>query len=542
VPRLSGEGGAASLWRPLRSATFRNLLLASAVSDIGSFMQAVGAAWLMVSFGAGPMYIALTQTASSLPFVLLSLPAGAVGDIVDRRKLLLRTEIWMLGVAVVLSVAGIAGAMSPWLLLVLTFALSAGDAFEAPTWRALFPDLVQKDDLPAAAALNGIEFNLARAVGPGLAGLMIAAFGIAPVFVLNAVSFIGVIIVIAGWKRPHRRRAEPVETMWGATVAAIRYVRYSPQLRTLLLRTGSVAFFASALLALLPAVARQVSGRAIGYGLLLGCFGTGAIGGGLMMHVARVRMSTEGIVATGTLLLGLATLGTGSVRTLGALVVLAFLGGAAWIVFVSVLSALSQALTPDWVRARAQAVYILVFQGSIAAGSAVWGAVAERMGLRLALLAAGAGTAATVALRFRARLPDAPADLSIWPHWRVPAVPPDLEPDVDEGPVLVTVEYEVEPDHVAGFIAAIHQFQRVRRRDGARSWGIYYDRESPGRYLETFLVASWAEHLRQHARLTQADQALEARVMSHVHGEPHAHHFVYARSARNFGTGPRVKS
>jgi len=401
VPRLSGEGGAASLWRPLRSATFRNLLLASAVSDIGSFMQAVGAAWLMVSFGAGPMYIALTQTASSLPFVLLSLPAGAVGDIVDRRKLLLRTEIWMLGVAVVLSVAGIAGAMSPWLLLVLTFALSAGDAFEAPTWRALFPDLVQKDDLPAAAALNGIEFNLARAVGPGLAGLMIAAFGIAPVFVLNAVSFIGVIIVIAGWKRPHRRRAEPVETMWGATVAAIRYVRYSPQLRTLLLRTGSVAFFASALLALLPAVARQVSGRAIGYGLLLGCFGTGAIGGGLMMRVARVRMSTEGIVATGTLLLGLATLGTGSVRTLGALVVLAFLGGAAWIVFVSVLSALSQALTPDWVRARAQAVYILVFQGSIAAGSAVWGAVAERMGLRLALLAAGAGTAATVALRRR---------------------------------------------------------------------------------------------------------------------------------------------
>src|SRR2546425_7084509 len=362
----------------------------------------------------------------------------------------------MLGVAIVLSAAAIAGVLSPWLLLVLTFALSAGDAFEAPTWRALFPDLVPKDELTAASALNGIEFNLARAVGPGLGGLLIAAFGVAAVFVLNALSFIGVIVVIARWKRPHRRRAEPVEGVWGATIAAVRYVRYSPQMRTLLLRTGGVVFFASALLALLPAVAREVSGRAVGYGLLLGSFGTGAIAGGLLMRVARLRMSTEGIVATGTVLLGLATIWTGSVKSLGALVVLAFLGGAAWIVFVAVLSALSQALAPDWVRARAQAVYILVFQGSIAIGSAVWGAVGERLGLQLALAAAGVGTVATAALRFRARLPDAPADLSIWPLWRVPAVPADLEPDVDEGPVLVTVEYQVEPDHVAGFIAAVH--------------------------------------------------------------------------------------
>src|SRR5476649_1526804 len=236
-----------SLWRPLRTPIFRNLLIADVISDVCTFMQSVGAAWLMVSLGAGPMYVALTQTASTLPFFVLALPAGSIGDIVDRRKLILFTEIWMAGVAIALAVLTIAGFMSPWLLLALTFALSAGDAFETPTWRAILPELVRKDDLAAASALNAIEFNFARAVGPALAGILIATAGVGAAFVVNVVSFFAVILVVARWKRAARKRTAPAETVSGATVAAIRYVRYSPGIRALLLRAGSVMFFASAL-------------------------------------------------------------------------------------------------------------------------------------------------------------------------------------------------------------------------------------------------------------------------------------------------------
>jgi MFS family permease len=199
---LPSNPGSASLWRPLRSSIFRNLLIADVVSDVGTFMQSVGAAWLMVSLNGGPMYVALTQTASALPFFILALPAGAIGDIVDRRKVILLTEIWMVVVALVLAVMTIAGKMSPVLLLILTFALSAGDAFETPTWRAVLPELVQKEDLPAASALNGIEFDFARAVGRALAGFVIAFAGIGTAFLLNTLSFLGVILVVARWKGP----------------------------------------------------------------------------------------------------------------------------------------------------------------------------------------------------------------------------------------------------------------------------------------------------------------------------------------------------
>ena len=239
---ISAKNSSASLWRPLRSSTFRNLFIADVVSDVGTFMQSVGGAWLMVSLSAGPMYVALVQTASALPFFLLALPAGAIGDIVDRRKVILFTEIWMVLVATILAGLTIAGRMSPVLLLILTFALSAGDAFETPTWRAVLPELVRKEDLPAASALNGIEFNFARAVGPALAGFVIASAGIGAAFVLNTLSFLGVILVVARWKRPAVKRATPPETVTGATVAAIRYVRFSPAVRIVLWRAGIAMF------------------------------------------------------------------------------------------------------------------------------------------------------------------------------------------------------------------------------------------------------------------------------------------------------------
>jgi MFS family permease len=264
TPAPAARAEAISLWRPLRTPIFRQLLLADVVSDVGTFMQSVGSAWLMVSLGASPLYVALTQTASTLPFFVFALPAGSIGDIADRRRLILYTEIWMVGVALVLAVTTLSGVISPWLLLALTFALSAGDAVETPTWRAVLPELVSKEDLPAASALNGIEFNMARAIGPALAGGLIALAGVGAAFLVNVVSFVGVIVVVARWKRPIHHRTTPAETLEGATIAAIRYVRNAPVARAVMLRAGAVMFCASALFALLPTVAHTIYPSAIG--------------------------------------------------------------------------------------------------------------------------------------------------------------------------------------------------------------------------------------------------------------------------------------
>jgi MFS family permease len=231
----------ASLAGLVRDPTFRNLLIADLVSDVGTFMQSVGAAWLMVSMHAGPDYVALIQTAASLPYFLLALPAGSAGDIFDRRRLVLFTEIWMMVVALILAILTIGGLTTPWLLLALTFALSAGDAFETPTWRAILPELVSKEDLASASALNGIEFNLARAIGPAAAGLVIAAAGVPMAFVANVISFCGVLLVVARWKRPVREQKAPPETLTGATVAAVRYVRN--RLRSLRSWFGPASFY-----------------------------------------------------------------------------------------------------------------------------------------------------------------------------------------------------------------------------------------------------------------------------------------------------------
>jgi MFS family permease len=518
-----------SLWRPLKNSVFRNLIMADVVSDIGTFMQSVGAAWLMVSLNAGPMLVALTQTASALPFFLLALPAGAIGDIVDRRKLILFTETWMVVVAILLAGLTLTGNMWPLLLLILTFALSAGDAVESPAWRAILPEVVAKEDLPAASALNGIEFNFARAVGPALAGLLVAAAGVGTAFLVNAISFLGVILVIARWKRPVRKRSTPPETVAGATVAALRYVRNSPQLRVLMVRSGAGLFFASGLLALLPSVARGVSSSPIGYGILLGCFGTGAVLGALLMQRARARWSAEKIVAGGILIFAVATMLAGALHRIPELAAAMLAGGASWIVFISLFNVLVLNLTPDWVRARVLAITMLVFQGGMAAGSATWGAVAGRWGIHSALLWSGLGTLATSSFGLFLRLPDGAVDLTAWNHWKVPSTAEaGVIADGDAGPVLVTVEYEVIPEHVPEFINAMHAYGRIRRRDGASRWGIYRDVESASRFIETFIVSSWAEHLRQHERMTQADRELEDRLRNLVRISPTVRHLLYA--------------
>jgi MFS family permease len=522
---------ALSLWRPLRASTFRNLMIADVASDMGTFMQSVAAAWLMVSMHASPLYVALTQTASALPFFLFALPAGAIGDIVDRRKLILFTEIWMAAIAILLAGMTLGGVLTPILLLLLTFALSVGDAIESPTWRAVLPELVSNEDLPAAAALNGIEFNIARAIGPALGGIIIAVASAGTALLANAASFLWVIFVVARWKRPVNNRTTLPETISGATMAALRYVRYSPAIRILILRSGVLIFFASAFLALLPSVAHEVSHSAIGYGFLLGCFGLGALLGAVAMQRLRTRWSSEALVSGGVLVFGATTMATGSFRALPILCIVMLIGGAAWILFISVFNVLILNYAPDWVRARVLAVSMMVIQGAMAAGSAVWGGLATKAGIHGALMLAGLATVLSTLTALVWKLPASSVDLTPWIDWQLPMILRQYPGPADLGPIIVTVEYRVDADNVAVFLEAINGYGRIRRRDGAYRWGIYRDMEDPDRYLETFLVDSWAEHLRQHERSTRADREVTERLLSYTRGAPTVHHLAYVAEA-----------
>ena len=513
-----------SLWRPLRSPDFRNLLLANVVSDIGTFIQTVGAAWLMVSLNAGPMYVALIQTASALPFFLLALPAGSVGDIFDRRKVILFTEFWMIVTALVLAILTMAGLMSPPLLLLLTFALSAGDAFETPTWRAVLPELVGKEDLAAASALNGVEFNFARAVGPALGGVLVALTSVSTAFLMNVFSFVGVIVVVLRWKRVSKMSKAPPETIAGASRAALRYVRFSPGIRAVLVRAAPALFFAGALLALLPSVARQANGGAVGYGLLMGTFGLGAFLGAFVMQRAKTRWAGDSIINAGIVTFGLATALAGASQSIPVLSLAVLVAGASWICFISLFNVQVLNQAPDWVRARVLAITMLVFQGSVAAGSAAWGAIAAKIGLGDALFWAGAGTVLAVIPGLFLRGPDRLLDLEPWDHWSLP--PGEANDPSRHGPVLVTVEYDVSVDQAPEFISTMRQLGRLRRRDGASRWCVCRDLELAGRYVEAFVVNSWAEHLRQHARAIHADEEHEGRLRKCINGEPKVRHLL----------------
>jgi MFS family permease len=519
-----------STWRPLHLPMFRNLMIADLVSDMGTFMQGVGAAWLMVSQGAGPLLVALTQTASAFPFFLLALPAGALGDIFDRRKLILTTEIWMFAVALVLAILTVLHLITPWVLLLLTLALSIGDAMEAPTWRAVLPELVPQEGLMPAIALNGIEFNLARAIGPALGGFLIVAAGIGTVFWLNAASYVGVLWVIARWKRPQTQAGPLRETVSGAIRAAVRYTRNAPDILTVLGRIGCIMFFASAFWALLPTVAHELRRSATLYGVLLAVFGAGAVLGAMALQRTRSLFSSDALLAVGTTVFAISLWGVAGFKSVALLSGAILFGGMAWTAVISLMTTVMQNLAPDWIRARAMAVFMLVYMGTWTAGSAFWGYIAGRHGTHFSLITAAIGTAVCPLLVLISRLPDTPVDLGAWDHWGKPMLVGDIDPN--QGPVLVTVEYDVDPSKAEEFLEALHTFARVRRRDGASRWGVYRDTEHPSHYVETFIVESWSEHLRQHERLTGADRNLEENVGRFEAKPIQVRHFIYARSKR----------
>ena len=528
-----------SVWKPLSEPLFRALWLAAVASNIGTWMHNVGADWLMTTLAPSPFMVALMQTAENAPLFMLALPAGALADIVDRRRLLLYTQSWMLVSAVSLALLTFLGFTTPWVLLLLIFSLGLGAALNAPAWQAIVPELIPRADLAAAVSLNSVAFNIARAVGPALGGLVVAAVGSWAVFLLNSASFVGVIIVIYRWQREPVESISPTERIVGAMRAGLRYVRHDPGLRAVLVRTGVYVSCASALWAMLPLVARQQLGLgAFGYGVLVGGLGAGAITIALVLPMIRRRVSLNALVIVGTIVFAAVTALLATVRIVPLLCVAMIFGGMAWMALMSSFNVSAQTLLPGWVRARALAIYLLVFFGGMALGSAVWGVVATHIGISRALLCAAAALIAGLAaawffpLRINEQL-----DLEPSLHWSEPTFV--NEPHPGAGPVLVTVDYQIEPERAEEFGEAIRELGRILRRDGAMRWGLFADTARPGHYIETFLVESWAEHMRQHARVTVQDRLVQDRVRSfHVgDGPPVVKHLI----AQNLSKRNRIK-
>lgn len=495
----------ASAWAPLRHKVFRMLWIASVASNIGSWMHEVGAGWLMTSLAPTPLMVALVQAATTAPVFLLVLPAGALADIVDRRRYLIASQIWMMLAAATLGVLTLAGLTTAPILLVLTFALGIGTAMMMPAWGAITPELVQRGELPAAIGLNTMGMNVARAIGPAIAGLVVAAAGTGMLFVLNALSFLAVIAALTQWQRKPQASELPVERLAGAMRAGLRYARYAPALRAVLWRGAAFFVFASAPWALLPLIVRQeLHGGPGTYGLFMACLGVGAIAGALGLPRLQSRGSCDRIVAAATAVYALATLAiahSGNLLAAGAAMLLL---GAAWIAVVAPLMTAAQAALPSWVRARGLALFWMVFMGGMTAGSVIWGQTASWAGISGSLTLAAAGALLGMAVSWKFRLGQVrAADLSPSLSWPAPMTDDALE--VDRGPVMVTVEYCIDPACNDAFGEAMQQMRLLRRRDGAFMWELFDDVERPSRKVECFMVESWIAHLRQHERVTVAD-------------------------------------
>ena len=519
----SGAGifPSASVLSPLRHSVFRALWIASVVSNVGSWMQDVGESWLMTSLTLSPLLVALVETAGSLPVVLAALPAGALADIVDRRRLLIVMQVWMVIVATAMGLLALGGRMTTSRLLSLTFLLGIGSAVSNPVWQAITPELVPSEDLPAALSLGGVAVNIARAIGPAIGGLIIAASGPWVVFIINAVSFLAVFVVVYRWQPAPRTSRLPPEEIISAMRAGTRYLRHSPELQAVLVRCAAFIICASALWALLPQQARRGLGlSSFGYGALLGCLGIGAIAGAWLLPTLRKRFSPNQLVATGSIIFALSAIALAYVHSFLLLAISLVVAGTAWISVLASLNVAAQIATPAWVRARVLAVYLLVFTGGLAGGSALWGFVAGRFGISNALVISAAGLVIGLLFTWRYHLV-ASKNLSLAPsrHWPEPVM--RIESKADDGPAITSIEYRIDPKTAEEFLEALRDLKRIRLRDGAIRWNVLRDSADPERYLEVFVTESWGEHLRQHERITAEDRKVEQRVQAfHVGSQP----------------------
>lgn len=516
--------------RPFAVPIFRTVWIASMVSNFGGMIQSVGASWMMTTLTTSPALVALVQSSVTLPIMLLSLAAGAIADNRDRRLVMLTAQSFMLAVSVGLALCTWAGLITPWLLLAFTFLIGCGTALNGPAWQASVGDMVPRAALPGAVALNSMNFNIARSLGPAVGGAIVAAVGAAAAFAVNAVSYIGLITVLARWRPQRAPRTLPREGLFDAMAAGVRYVAMSPTLRTVLLRAALFGIAASALPALMPVVARQlISGSAFTYGLLLGAFGVGAIGGALSSGRLRRTHSSEWIVRAAIAVIAAGILVTAfspvMALTMGGL----FLAGGGWVLALSTFNVTVQMSAPRWVVARALALYQMWAFGGMAIGSWVFGEIAGVADVRTSLTVSAALLLSGLLFGWARPLPEV-KDLDLDPiaRWTEPEVAVPVEPR--SGPVVVTIDYRIPEASIREFLTVMSERRRIRMRDGARHWTLLRDLGDPQLWIERYHVPTWLDYIRHNQRRTNADADNIDRLRAlHTGAEPPRVHRMIER-------------
>ena len=507
---------------------FRAIWLASMSSNFGGLVQAVGASWLMTSLSDSPQEVALVQASTALPIMLFSLAAGAIADNLDRRKVMLCAQIYMVAVSLLLALFAWNDWLSPWGLLGFTFAIACGTALNNPAWQASVGDMVPRAALPGAVALNSMGFNMARSVGPAIGGAIVAVAGAAGAFLTNAVSYIGLIAVLLRWHPERKPRTLPRERIDTAMAAGLRYVAMSPNLIVVLLRGCLFGAAAAAIPALMPVVARDlIVGGPLTYGILLGAFGVGAVGGALSSGRLRARLSTEGIVRLASVAMVLGGIGTGLSRSLVLTLPALMLAGSGWVLALSTFNVTVQLSTPRWVVGRALSLYQMATFGGMAAGAWGFGTIADGRGVTVALLAAAGLQAFGGLAGLILPLPTGgDADLEPLDNMTDPetAVPVHAR----SGPIVITVEHRVDEANIPAFLVAMNERRRICRRDGARRWTLLRDLAEPDLWIERYHVATWLEYIRDRQRRTRADLENAERIRAlHIGGHaPRVHRMI----------------
>ena len=517
---------------------------ATLISNIGGWMYSAACGWLMTDLNSSPLDVSLVQVANTLPIFLIAIPAGALTDTVDKRKFLIGGEISISIISAVFAAMVWLHLVTPTRLLVFAFLVGVGNALTAPGYQAIVPLLVPKSDLANAVAANSAGFNVSRAVGPALGGAVLGAFGVAAPFWVNAVSNFGAIGALLWWPAPRRKGGPlPPEHLASAIRTGVRHARYNAPLNATLIRAAVFFFFASAYWALLPLVARyRIGGGPTLYGVLLGAIGASAVGAAFALPWLNNRLGPDRASVAGKLGTAVATALFGLARDPITAIAASLIAGASWMMTLSSLNVSAQIALPGWVRGRGLAIYVTVMYGGLSLGSLVWGLAAGKLGLGPAQLIAAAGCALTVPLLRGWKLQTAKGlDLSPSMHWPAPTTVTDFSGE--RGPVLVTVTYQIDPGNRLPFLKALELAGQERRRDGAYDWRIFEDPSQAGRFVETFLSTSWADHLRQHERVTKADQTLEDAVRRFQVGEgPVTTHLIAVDARRRRARVARKKS